>query len=570
MRNSRFPWPIFVLVAVVLSLFWPVTKAEFVRWDDDVNVYQNPYYNPVSVANVLHFWTDSYNGTRRPVVHTLWGGIAALAQLPAPRPMLGENPVLLDAAPFHWANVLLHALNAALVFVLLRALLNKCAEPDATWPAFAGALLFAVHPLQVESVAWITGVNDVLMTSFVLFCLGCYLGYARAKLASSDSTRGDLSWRGRLLYGASFAFFLLALGCKPSAVTVPLLAWALDRWMLGRTARAVTRSLWPWLVVAVPFVLISQGEAPTSLIASSFVSVGLRPFIAGDALAFYGWKLLVPLGLVTDYSRSPRAVLEAGWVYWTWLAPAALAVWFWFRGRKHPTLCAVAVFVLGALLPVLGLVPFRFQAISTVADRYMYLPLVGVALGASLLCQRGLGRAPKLTFVVASLVVLLLSGLTALQISVWQDNLTLWGYTVQTNPRSREAHIAIGVALAHEGALNEALPYLKEGIRLAPERTSSYNVLGITLKKLGRLPEALQAFQQASRLDPGNSGFRYNIALTLTDLGRLDEALAVYREALRLDPGNAVIQQNYANTLARVERPNPTPIEPTPARTPNR
>ncbi len=429
-----------LLLLACAAVFGETGRHGFVRWDDEINVYQNPYLNPVTSAHLAHFWLGTGMGqgadtVYRPVVYTAYALIARVART-APY-ATDSQMATLDARPFHAANLLLHALNVLLVFGLLRRLIRQ------DWAAGAGALLFAVHPLQVESVAWVTGLTDLLGAFFSLLALGEHIRFRES---------------GRRYHRALAAlWFVLALGSNPSAVTLPLVALAVDHWLLGRVWRDGSEALAWWVPLAGAAVLITRHAEPVTALAVT-VPWAARPLIAGDALAVGLAHLVWPVSLALDYGRSPHAVLGSGWAWLTSLAPLAPAALVW-RSRRPWLKAAAAVYVL-ALLPSLGLIPFRFQAYSTVADRYSYFALLGPALalaGTLAFLPRRLPARPRLALGTACAGGFLLLGLTsALQVTFWQNSFALFGHAVEVNPRSWVSHFNLGTLLSDSGHAGEA------------------------------------------------------------------------------------------------------------------
>jgi len=425
-----------LLLLACAAVFGETGRHGFVRWDDEINVYQNP----VTPAHLAHFWLGTGMGqgadtVYRPVVYTAYALIARVART-APY-TTDSQMATLDARPFHAANLLLHALNVLLVFGLLRRLIRQ------DWAAGAGALLFAVHPLQVESVAWVTGLTDLLGAFFSLLALGEHIRFRES---------------GRRYHRALAAlWFVLALGSNPSAVTLPLVALAVDHWLLGRVWRDGSEALAWWVPLAGAAVLITRHAEPVTALAVT-VPWAARPLIAGDALAVGLAHLVWPASLALDYGRSPHAVLGGGWAWLTGLVPLVLAALV--RRSHRPWLKAAAAVYVLALLPSLGLIPFRFQAYSTVADRYSYFALLGPALalaGTLAFLPRRLPARPRLALGTACAGGFLLLGLTsALQVTFWQNSFALFGHAVEVNPRSWVSHFDLGSLLADSGHAGEA------------------------------------------------------------------------------------------------------------------
>ena len=444
-----------LLALLYLAVFGAVCRQSFVAWDDDINVYHNPYLNPATAANTLHFWTSTTLGPNatayRPVVYTVYAQIAHFAVVPVRVNEFG--PIALNPLPFHVVSLCIHIVNVLLVFGLLRRLIR-----GHDWAAGTGAALFAFHPVQTEAVAWVTGLTDLLGATFTLLALGLYLRWA----AGGKWTH---------IAGAT-ACFILALLSKPSAVTLPLMAIAIDYFLLGRHWRFWIKPLSFWLGLSAAAIGTAHLAEHVTL-AGVVTPWYLRPLIAGDALAFYCGKLLWPVHLGIDYGRSPGVVLAGGKVWLTALVPAALGAAVWVLRKRVPWLAASILLFALALLPVLGLVPFRFQTYSTVADRYLYTALFGPAL--ALAC--GLAHLPKLlppraVLAVGSacgLILMLLCFGSALQVTTWQNSYSLFQTALETNPCSWMAHYNMGILLTNRGEATAARPHFVEAVRLKPE-----------------------------------------------------------------------------------------------------
>lgn len=512
-----------LLVLVTVAAFSEVRHAEFVLWDDNVNVFENPYLQSVTLQNVLRFWRQPYYLTYLPVTYTAWALLASFAHPPALYPQA-----------FHLANLAVHAVNALLVFAIVRMLVGK------DWPACAGALLFALHPVQVEPVAWVSGMKDLLGGLLSLLALWQYLCYATA--ARDESTRR----RVRAHYALATAFFLLALLAKSSAAALPVIGWVLDRWALGRPARQPTLALAGWLVPAAGSAVLLQFLDPLAAGLSTSTALWVRPLVAGDAFAFYLYKLFAPLDLSPDYARTVELGLQQRWLYFTWLAPVGLAGLLWLGRHRVPwvPVCA-AVFVAG-LLPVLGLIPIPFQEFSTVADRYLYLAMLGPALALAWLLARHQGRAIR-TLCVAALV--LLGVQSALQTLHWQNTLVLFRHALAVSPNSLAAHINLGAAFQKEGKTALAIAHFREAVRVRPGAVNARVDLGHVLYRAGMIEEAAIHFRQAVRLRPEMPQPHDYLAVALAALGRSEEAETHWEEALRLEPNYAPAHHNLAVTV---------------------
>ena len=511
-RTRRSIAPILLLLVVTAAAFSEARSFDFVAWDDDVNLYQNERFIR-GTPDIAYFWRTPFFGMYIPVTYTVWGLLAAVAkQAPAAPGMPALNPSI-----FHLANLGLHLLNVLLVFAILRRLLDK------EWAAAAGALLFGVHPIQVEAVAWSTGMKDVLGGFFSLLALWGYLSYAAEKRARP---RG---WK----YAAATLAYALALLSKPSSAAMPVVAWVLDCFLLRRSWRQATGALAPWAILAVPAAIATKLAQDPDASVGFITPLWARPLVAGDALAFYLGKLALPVGLIPDYSRSPASILKSGQVYYTWLVPAALAGIAWTCRRRWPWLpVSLAVFVAG-LLPVLGFTRFVFQELSTVADRYVYLSMLGPALALA-----SLAVTCDLRWVRAGIggILAVLAGLTLFQSLHWYGTQPLFEHTLTVNPRSTIAHNNLGALHYMRGDYARAATHYQASLEVLPNDAPVHDNLAMALLLQGKQEEAVRHWEEALRIDPGWARAHFNYGAYLASTGRMDEAREHWREAVRCDP----------------------------------
>jgi tetratricopeptide (TPR) repeat protein len=540
-----------ILVFVTVAVFRPVIGHQFLAYDDSVDIYKNPYLQARSLDNLLHFWRYPYEGLYTPLTYTLY---ALAAWAPA---LLTANPsaaVAPDPRLFHSLNLLLHLLSVLIVWRILGLLLRctRLADTGMTvdgnslpleWAACGGALLFAVHPIQVEPVAWAAGFKDVLFGLLSLVAVWHYLRHVDEKVQSGTGRPP----RARLLYGLATGAFVLALLAKPTAVVLPVIVWLLAAWGWRRSWREQLAGLSVWVIIALAWGILTRWVQPgASLVFEP--PVWARPLIAGDAVIFYLYKLVLPLRFGPDYGRSPQVVLDHGWVFLTGLVPFALAGWLWFKRKKLSWLVTAAgVFVVG-LLPVSGLISFDFQRYSTVADRYVYLAMLGPALALAW----GLTRPKKKLAAICGAIVLGLFLLrSSWQIRYWHDTLTFFEHALQVNSDSHLAHNNLGFALAKQGQDVEAIYHYKEALRLEPESSLTHLNLGNAMARQGKLEEAIHHYTEALRIVPTYARAHTNLGIALARQGLYDEAIEHHTEALRIEPGFAEAHNNLANVLAR-------------------
>jgi protein O-mannosyl-transferase len=407
-----------------------VCANDFVSWDDSFTLFNNPRMNPPTAETLRFYWTRAEHGLYMPGTQTIWAALAKVARNDRP----SVDGVWLNPRVFHVASVAFHATAALVMFLLLRRLIGAARDAAHAQPsietrfatdvaAAIGALLFALHPVQVESVAWTAGMKDVLYGLFALVALWQYVAAVQA------SSRGAARRTVLTHFTFATAAFVWAVLCKPTAMVVPALAAVLHVVVMRRNWREAARwtAAW-WPITLAAMVVARLSQQVTDQVATP--PLWVRPLIAGDALAFYAAKLLWPLKLCIDYGRSPIVAHDGGWVYWTWLVPAAIAGVLVWRPRRE--LVAAALLVCLCVAPVLGLTRFMFQFYSTVSDHYLYLAMLGPALAAAWLAM----NHPKFARPAALVLIGLFAVKSFAQAGTWKDDESLFTHTLAVTPTS--------------------------------------------------------------------------------------------------------------------------------------
>lgn len=433
----------------------------------------------------------------------------------------------------HLTSVLGHALAAVLLFAFLAR------STHARWPSAWVAFLFALHPLHVESVAWVAERKDVLCAFFWFLALWAYVRYA------------ERPGRGR--YVLVLLCFCLGLMSKPMIVTVPFLLLVLDAWPLHRLSRAAVREKIPFFAIAavsgLATFLVQDSSGAVKEIAR--LPVGLRMENALVSCAIYCLKTIWPSGLAVFYPY------PAGFAWWTvvsaGLAVAVITALALRSFRRAPYLAAGWIWFLVTLAPVIGLVQVGAQAR---ADRYMYVPMVGLTImlawGAADLARRW----PAVTRPIAAAAVatcLAAAAVSAAQIEHWKSSETLFQHALDVTADNYLAEHNLGSYLLDTGRLSEAIPHLEAALRIRPESAPARSDLASALAQTpGRLPEAIAQFQAAVRLLPDAAIPHNNLGVALAKFPeRLPEAIGEYQAALRIDADYADAHNNLASALAQ-------------------
>jgi len=524
-------WGLLVCL-VALIVFLPALRFPFFPfWDDDIHVHANPHLATLSWSGIWAFWSGPYQQLYIPLTYSAWAGLAAISRWWDGQPITAGA---LNAAWFHGANVLVHAVSTALVFVLLRRTTKRFApasnDTRTNLAAALGAAIFALHPLQVEPVAWISGLRDVLGGCLGLASLVVVLGGTKPTFAR---------WLGATL------LFVASLAAKPAGVALPVVAGLLAVFAFAWRPARIARELGPWLVIGALWVLVTSSAQWAAELAQNLVPAWMRPLVAGDALAFYMAKAVWPAGLAADYGRAPDVAREAGWLWWTWLGPLVVAVILAVVKPLRVYLVPFGIFA-AALLPTLGLVPFNFQVVSTVADRYAYFALFGPALALSMIVARS---ARSWVAALIALIVAALATLTVIRLPLWSEDVKLFASTLAANPESWKAMHNYASALDDRGRTAEGEALMRKVIARRPDSSEAFNDLGVMLWKLGRRGEAAQATQRALELRP-TPGAANNLATMQAQLGNRAGQVAALRKSLELDPADTARMQQLAWVLS--------------------
>lgn len=523
-----------LLVLITGAVYARVTHCDFVNYDDPDYITSNAHVQSgITWPNVVWAFTSSYASNWHPLTwlshmldHTLFGN--------APGPQ-------------HLVNLGFHLANSVLVFLLLRRATGR------HWRSATVAALFALHPLHVESVAWMSERKDVLSTLFFLLTLWAYVrAVSKRKLREA---LGD--------YILALVLFAFGLMSKPMLVTLPFVLLLLDYWPLGRLALGQERtggqvepeSIGRLLVEKIPFFALAIGSCVITYIAqekggavSTSISLGGRLANALVSYARYLGKTFWPPELSVLYPHpgywAAAAVIASalllavisGVVIWQWRArPYLLVGWAWF---------------VGTLVPAIGLIQVGIQAL---ADRYTYIPLIGlfISLVWGLCDLVPVGPRRQNTLVAcAAFSLLACSFLTIHQVGFWQNSATLFQRAVQVTPNNYLAYNNLGFYYSGNGDVAAAVTNYVKALEIKPDYEDALNNMGYALAGMRRFPEAISYYERALRVRTNQVEVLNNLGNALSELGKLDQAIAEYEYVLKLAPEHADAHNNLGIALA--------------------
>jgi len=533
-----------LLIVITLAVYWQTRNHEFVSYDDDAYVTENPHVQAGLTRQAI-IWSFTTTHVAN------WHPLTWLSHLMDCQ-FYGLNP-----SGHHLTNVLFHLVNTLLLFLLL----NR--STGASWRSGFVAALFAVHPLHVESVAWVAERKDVLCTLFWLLTMWAYIYYVE---------------KPRLhRYLLTLLTLGLGLMAKPMLVTLPFVLLLLDYWPLGRfqagpagsndqgqvqgplssvkTRSPSSRLIWekvPFFVVSlascvVTFLVQQKGGAVETVEAFPLT---IRIGNALVSYVSYMGKMIWPQSLAVFYPH-PGTSLPG----WQAVAAGLLLIFITIgvirAGRKRPYLTVGWLWYLGTLVPVIGLVQVGAQAL---ADRYTYVPLIGLFIMISwfipdLLAgwrHRGIVLGGAAVTVVSALMVC-----TWMQLQHWKNDITLFEHALKVTANNYLAHDSLGNALAQKGMLEQAIARYQEALRIKPNLVNTHNNLGVALLKRGEINRAIAQYYQALQLKSDSAETHNNLGVALFNLGQLDKAIGHYLTAIKLDPNFSKAHNNLGNALAR-------------------
>lgn len=543
-RNQLSKIVCLVLAVVTVLVYLPVLHNGFVNYDDPDYLVNNPHVNAgLTWSGILWAFRSTAASNWHPLT---WISLMADCQL------FGVN-----AAGTHLVNVLFHTANAVLLFLLLSRLTG------ALWRSAFVAALFAWHPLHVESVAWAAERKDVLSGFFWMLTLLAYAGYVRRVTSDGCRAAGTVSPAPRAtrhasrFYILSLLLFACGLMSKPMVVTLPFVLLLLDFWPLRRITNGEWRmaNLVPLVLEKIPFFVLTIASCVITRVAQNGAvwSIAPPPFsfrLANALLAYvrYISKLFWPSDLALIYPY--RHYLPIGVVIAAALLLGLCSLLALMLARRFPYLLVGWFWYLGMLVPVIGLVQVGIQSM---ADRYMYLPSIGLFIVVAWGVNDFLNARPQKAKIAAVAGGLALAGclaVTSVQLTYWRNSLTLFLHTVEVTTDNYAAEDCLGNVLEMIGKKDTAEKLFVESVRVEPDYPMGQYHLGMILLEQGRVDEASNHLAAAARLAPQNAVMQFDFGLYLSQHGNSAEAAKYFKAALAARPDFPKAKKELARLLA--------------------
>lgn len=530
----------FFLALAVWAVFGQTLRYEFVNYDDDSVVYENPAVTRgLNLQEIVWVWThDSGRDS--------WFPLTDMSHM-VDWQLYGPN-----AGGHHFTNVLLHAATTIVLFLFLQKMTG------AIWRSAFAAAAFAIHPLRVESVAWVAERKDVLSGLFFMLALWTWVRYTQKRAREEDQAPQTFisAWHphsGAGDYYLALLFFILGLLSKAMLVTLPFVLLLLDFWPLKRlTASSLVRLL----IEKWPFFLVSAAGCAITVLTQKQVVLAARhfslPWRMGNALLSYMVYLkhtIYPSGLSLLYPH-PESLLPVAKVCLAAAILLAISAGALLARRKHPYCLMGWFWFLGMFVPVIGMMQTGDQSR---ADRYTYLPQIGLCIILAWGMEEIFHFWPWRRMLFASAAGAILTELLAVayvQTTYWKDSITLWNRTLACWPESYIAHCNLGIVLADQGQVDEAVRHFNRALELNPDDAKSINNLGKILSSRGKLDEAIQDFHRALQLEPNDVKTLNNLGVALADQGKWEDAVRKLDQALQIKPQDASTCYNLGNVFA--------------------
>ena len=521
------------LVIITLSSYWQVRDFAFNNYDDEAYVTKNQHVRRgLTFEGIIWAFSASHSAN--------WHPLTWLSH------MLDVQLYRMNPGQHHMTNLLFHLMNTLLLFLVFRRMTGHL------WRSGFVAALFALHPLHVESVAWVAERKDVLCAFFWMLTVWSYIRYVERP--------------GVYRYLVILLFFILGLMSKPMIVTLPFVLLLLDYWPLGRLRYPKSIDSIPiysnpsifhlvWEKIPL-FILSTASSVVTLLVQQSGGTLGslgvysLSVRIANALASYVSYlvKMMWPFHLAILY---PHPGMLPFWkVAGASLLLVSMSLMALWVMRPHPWFIVGWLWYMGTLVPVIGIVQVGFQGM---ADRYTYVPLIGIFIifvwGVSELVAGW--RYKKIVLgAIGGVSLLMLMATTWVQAGYWKNSITLFERALEVTSNNYVAYNNLGNALAARGKMFEAIGYYSEALRINPDFKEAHNNLGIAFAMLGRIDEAIGHSLEALRINPDFEEAHNNLGIALINKGKIEEAIFHFREALRIRPDYAHANQNLKNALS--------------------
>ncbi|MFC1515913.1 tetratricopeptide repeat protein [Thermodesulfobacteriota bacterium] len=525
----------FLLAALILFSYGQVKRFQFVSYDDSYYVTENPHVRAgLTGKGVLWAFTNNYAYNWIPVT---WLSHMLICEVYG-----------LDPAAHHWTNVQLHIANTLLLFFIFQVMTG------AVWRSAFVAALFALHPLHVESVAWVAERKDVLSTFWGFWAILAYIFYVR-----KPNTKR---------YLPVVLFFSLGLMSKPMLVTLPFLLLLLDFWPLERYSEAnpiqegsESRSIGSLVWEKMPLFAISAVSCGLTVFlekrGGAIASLDLFPIkvrVANALVSYlkYMGKMIWPQDLAIFYPYD--SMLKMGHIAASAVVLICLSALAIRTARRYPYLVTGWFWFLGTLIPVIGLIQVGPQSM---ADRYTYLPIIGLFVILVWGVADMVSRFRFKDAVIAALVCVVLPALmicTWFQVRHWENSYTLFTRALNVTKNNWLAHVNMGAVLLDKGRTNEAIYHFEEAVRIKTDSVDALNNLALAHSEKGNIEEATRFFQKALMIDPEDASVHYNFGIHLFDQGKIDDAGVHLFKAVKLKPDYAEAYNLLGIVLAKQGR----------------
>tara|TARA_B100000686_G_scaffold297965_1_gene330652 strand:+ start:944 stop:2881 length:1938 start_codon:yes stop_codon:yes gene_type:complete len=526
-ENESLPkhWLTLIALSVISGLvYFQVLDFDFV-WDDRKNIIENSFLNPPSLQSILFFWKNQFLGMYVPVPYTFWGSIEILRSFFSSEEM--------NAFVFHLSNIAIHTLNGFLVYLLLTKIIKN------NFAILSATIFFIVHPLQTETVSWISETRGLLATFFGLSSVIFYL----QSVSLNDETKYKrfLSFK----YIGGFLCFIFALLSKPSSAVIPLFAIVLESYIYKTKIKFSFFRITPWFLPILFVVLVTSSVQNNTQIYSFWA----KPFIYLSSISFYLFKIIVPYSLAPTYGLTPIRMMSEQWFHISWIFPLLVSYLIWLKKDKFPfLLVSWGIFCIG-IIPVSGFINFTFQDWSNVADRYVYMSMFGISIFIACVLQT---FQSQLKWLFISVILFSLSFWNFfVQVPIWKNEMSLWSHCVKKVQISPHAYNNLGFLKFKNKYYQEALENLNKAIEISPIFPKAYNHRGMVFFKLNQLNESMKDYNVSIRLylkDRTSLSRENHLSLSDTYYNRAklfkyrkeySRAINDYLHSIKLNPANS-------------------------------